>query len=85
MRNTFPSYASRVASLYARLESCYMQAGKCTKKALLKLPSNSWRTGHDADFELIKQHLAASVKLAHLKPNLKLSLFTGNYDPNSFP
>ena len=77
MRTSIPAYAETIAPLHKLLEDAYKQAGKRTKAAVRKITiADSWGTEHDAAFSNIKNQLAAAVKLAHVKEEHRLCLFT---------
>jgi len=81
MRNSIPAYATVIAPLHHLMESAYKKAGKRTKLAVRKISiDNEWGAEHDSAFNLIKTQLAASVKLAHPKPDHSMCLFTDASD-----
>lgn len=77
MRNSIPEYAKVIAPLHTLMEDAYSKAGKRTKQAVRKISlTNEWGAIHDDAFTHIKSQLAASVKLAHPKPDHTMCLFT---------
>ena len=77
MRTSLPNYAAVIAPLHDLLEQVYAKTGKRTKTAIRKQTlDNLWGREHDEAFHNIKQQLAAAVKLAHVKENYLICLFT---------
>ena len=77
MRTSLPNYAAMIAPLHTLLEQVYAKVGKRTKAAIRKQTINSsWGREHDEAFNIIKTQLAATVKLAHVKENYHICLFT---------
>lgn len=81
MRTSFPAYAQTIAPLHELMESIYKKAGSRKKRFVRKIViGDSWGADHDLAFAAVKKQLAAATKLAYLKQDHIICLFTDASD-----
>ena len=81
MRNAFPNYSKVVAPLHQLMETIYSLAKSHTKRAVRRSRLDElWGGEHSEPFEMVKNQLAATVKLSHPNPNCRLCLFTDAFN-----
>ena len=77
MRASIPSYSELVAPLHNLMEQVYKLKGSRTKRSVKKFPlTGLWGTEHDHAFTALIENIVHSTKLAFLKKDHSVCLFT---------